>query len=232
MNIIPQEDSTLPTTSPGDMMKRIFFPPKSPASSSHPIGEVSFNNPTTAAVSSSPEASSSARSTTNNTRQQQHVSVDETRQPNDVGDHSSTSSAFSFLRTSNNNNSTNEELQCDHKNATVLYKLLEETKWDDAILRIRTHPIEAQTWIVRRDKKRHEKVLWRLLPLHAAIVFQSPPSVIVSLLEIYPLAASMKDDQGMIPLHLAFRLPKKNESILQLLLVQYPDGVDVKDKKN
>eukprot|EP00977_Amphora_coffeiformis_P004661 scaffold1001_cov169-Amphora_coffeaeformis.AAC.8 len=132
------------------------------------------------------------------------------------------------------NNSTQQqgetELVCDYDTSTtVLYELLEASKWDEARNRCRSHPSEVRTWIVRRDKS--HKVRWKLLPLHAAIIFQSPNAVVSSLLEKYPKAASCPDDQGMLPLHLAFRHKQEDEDLLELLLVQYPKAVLLKDNR-
>ena len=122
------------------------------------------------------------------------------------------------------------ELVCDYDtSATVLYELLEASKWDEARNRCRSHPAEVRTWIIRRDKSYN--VRWKLLPLHAAIIFQSPNAVVSSLLEKYPHAASCPDDQGMLPLHLAFRHKQEDEDLLELLLVQYPKAVLLKDKR-
>ena len=69
------------------------------------------------------------------------------------------------------------------------------------------------------------------MPLHAAIIFQSPNAVVSALLEKFPQAASCPDDQGMLPLHLAFRHKQEDEDLLELLLVQYPKAVLLKDKR-
>lgn len=137
-------------------------------------------------------------------------------------------------RSGNNNNSNtateNEELVCDYDtSATGLYELLESSQWDQARSRCRSHPAEVRTWIVRRDKA--HKIRWKLLPLHAAIIFQSPNEVVSALLDKYPQAASCPDDQGMLPLHLAFRHKQEDEDLLELLLVQYPKAVLMKDKR-
>jgi hypothetical protein len=51
------------------------------------------------------------------------------------------------------------------------------------------------------------------------------------LLEQYPAAASRKDDQGMLPLHLAFRHKQEDEDLLELLLIKYPKAVMIKDRR-
>ena len=134
------------------------------------------------------------------------------------------------LGSSNKMMTGGDELVCDYdSSATVLYELLESSKWDEARRRCQSHPLETRTWIVRRDKS--HKVRWKLLPLHAAIIFQSPNAVVSALLERYPHAASCPDDQGMLPLHLAFRHKQDDEDLLELLLVQYPKAVLLKDKR-
>ena len=124
----------------------------------------------------------------------------------------------------------NVELICDYdKSVTPLYEMLESSEWDKARLRCQMHPEEVQTWIVRRDAT--AKIRWKLLPLHAAVIFQAPVDVVEYLLKVYPVAASQRDDQGMLPLHLAFR-HKQEESLLEILLEQYPQGLSVKDRRD
>jgi hypothetical protein len=123
------------------------------------------------------------------------------------------------------------ESLCDYDtSATMLYELLESSCWEKARSRCRSHPTEVRTWIVRKDKSL--RVRWKLLPLHAAIIFQSPNFVVSALLERYPGAASRKDDQGMLPLHLAFRHKQEDEDLLELLLVQHPKAVMIKDRRD
>ena len=123
------------------------------------------------------------------------------------------------------------ERECDYdNNATTLYELLESSAWEKARIRCRTHPEEVRTWIVRRDKS--SQVRWKLLPLHAAIIFQSPSIVISSILERYPVAATRQDDQGMLPLHLAFRHKQEDEDLLELLLLENPRAVHQKDRRD
>jgi ankyrin repeat protein/phage baseplate assembly protein W len=124
------------------------------------------------------------------------------------------------------------EAVCNYDtNVTTLYELLESSNWEKARSRCRTHPQEVRTWIVRRDVI-SQKVRWKLLPLHAAVIFQSPTFVVSALIDNYPAAVSRRDDQGMLPLHLAFRYKEDNEDLLELLLAQYPKGVLMKDKRD
>lgn len=127
---------------------------------------------------------------------------------------------------------TSGEPTCDYDDGpTILHDYLESSHWEKARVRCRTHPIEVKTWIVRRDLRSHQ-IRWKLLPLHAAIIFQAPTYMISTLLEYYPNATSRPDDQGMLPLHLAFRHYQENsEQLLELLLQQYPAAVRVPDRR-
>lgn len=123
------------------------------------------------------------------------------------------------------------ERLCDYDtNATALYEMLESSNWVAARDRCKTHPEEVRTWIVRKDKSL--KVRWKLLPLHAAIIFQAPTFLISTILGKYASAASRQDDQGMLPLHLAFRHKQDDEDLLELLLVQNPKAVMTRDRRD
>lgn len=125
-----------------------------------------------------------------------------------------------------------EELVCDYDtSATLLYRLLEASKWEEAKRRARSHPEEVQTWIMRRDKKTL-RTRWRLLPLHACIIFQAPSELISLMVDKYPEGVKCQDDQGMLPLHLLFRHKRTSDSdLLNILLTRYEKGVAVKDNK-
>jgi Ankyrin repeats (many copies) len=119
--------------------------------------------------------------------------------------------------------------ECDFdKDPSGLYLELQKKDWNAAIARASSAPVEAKTWVVRKEFD--GKLRWRLLPLHAAIIFKAPEQVIEALLGAYPRSAECKDDQGMLPLHLAFR-NGSSEEIVNLLLVAYPQSIDVKDRK-
>lgn len=124
-----------------------------------------------------------------------------------------------------------KEMSCDYDSTvSSLYSLLEASSWGKSAARCRTHPQEVRTWVVRRDKET-KHVRWRLLPIHAAVIFQSPTSVVEALLEKYPTGITCVDDQGMLPLHLAFRHKKTDDELLHLLLVHHPKGVIARDNR-
>lgn len=62
---------------------------------------------------------------------------------------------------------------------------------------------QAEMWIVRKEP--NGRLKWRILPLHVAIIFRAPYSVIEAILQSSPLSSSKKDDQGMLPLHLIMK---------------------------
>lgn len=154
--------------------------------------------------------------------------VEQSRSQSEAGRGGGTVGRMAPLHTSAVSESQGE-LSCDYdQNVTPLYELLESSHWDQARLRCRTHPEEVQTWIIRKDQNSNTR--WKLLPLHAAVIFQAPLPVIECMLKEFPLAAGKRDDQGMLPLHLAFR-HKQDEGLLVLLLSQYPQGAMVKDRR-
>lgn len=121
----------------------------------------------------------------------------------------------------------NIELVCDYdRSVTQLYEMIESSQWKNACARCHTHPEEVYTWVVRSDA--NGNIRWKLLPLHAAVIFKAPLSLIEDLLRTHPVGAAQRDDQGILPLHLAFR-HKTNEAVIEKLLHQYPSGVFMKD---
>ena len=119
--------------------------------------------------------------------------------------------------------------ECDFdKDPTALYLATQQKDWEVALARAIEAPDEASIWVSRKES--NGKLRWRLLPLHAAIIFKAPESVVEAFLSAYPKGAECKDDQGMLPLHLAFR-NGSTESIVNLLLVAYPKSIDVQDRK-
>lgn len=140
---------------------------------------------------------------------------------------SSSSSVISNLSCSNYSISTRT---CDFdRDATDLYKSIHEKKWTDTVRRAETHPEEVSTWIYRRERN-NGKIRWKLLPLHAALIFAAPKFVIESLVDAYPEGVQCKDDQGMLPLHLAFKM-NSPESIINVIVDAHPLAMVCKDRK-
>jgi hypothetical protein len=95
------------------------------------------------------------------------------------------------------NNSHHSILECDYDaNPTYLYQAVEARQWDHArkVLAGRDARTQCATWVIR--KERDGRLRWRLLPIHACIIFQAPLDVLEKMLQEYPAAAQCKDDQG------------------------------------
>jgi hypothetical protein len=162
-------------------------------------------------------------------------------------------------------------LECDYDVLpTELYKLLEYKQWNKMVHRFEAEELcendedddeqqqqgrslltfQCRVWIVRKES--NGKLKWRILPLHAAMIFQAPVEVVEYILEAFPYAAQCKDDRGMLPLHLAFRNileccssnnNNNNKSstssltttttleIIEELLTAYPEAIWTRDRK-
>lgn len=121
------------------------------------------------------------------------------------------------------------KFECDYdQNPTAIFLNLQKKEWEAAAKKADESVEEARTWVSRKEKG--GKLRWRLLPIHAAIIFKAPENVVETLLAAYPKGAQSKDDQGMLPLHLAFR-HGSSEGTVNLLLVAFPQSVNVQDRK-
>ncbi|KAL3807750.1 hypothetical protein ACHAXA_003379 [Cyclostephanos tholiformis] len=119
--------------------------------------------------------------------------------------------------------------ECDYDvNPTALYLAVQRKDWEAASNLAAVSAQEASTWVSRKEAD--GKLRWRLLPLHAAIIFRAPERAISALLNAFSQGAACKDDQGMLPLHLAFR-NGCDEDVVNLLLMAYPQSIDVQDRK-
>jgi hypothetical protein len=120
-------------------------------------------------------------------------------------------------------------LECDFdKSPTDLYLCLMRKDWSGAIRRCVQRPDEAKTWIYRKEPA--GTLRWKLLPIHAAVIFNAPVPVIDSLLHSFAEGASYKDDQGMVPLHLAIRM-NSDHSVVEKLVAAQPESVKAQDRK-
>ena len=116
-----------------------------------------------------------------------------------------------------------------HKNVTALYTHIEKQRWREVVERCRTHKIEVKTWVSRMDKQK-KNVLWRMLPIHTAILYRAPMYVLIDLIEGFPDGTKSPDDRRMLPVHMACRIVCK-EDVLRLLLKHEPDSVLAEDIK-
>jgi hypothetical protein len=114
------------------------------------------------------------------------------------------------------------------KNPTGLYSALQRKEWDVALACVQKAPHEAKVWISRKETD--GRLRWRLLPLHASVIFMAPIEVVQALLKAYPDGAKAKDDQGMLPLHLSFRMGSP-ESVVTIILGAFPGSLQSNDRK-
>jgi hypothetical protein len=125
-------------------------------------------------------------------------------------------------------------LECDYDtDPTDLYQAIESKDWGQVEQLFSSEPQRTQkqaaTWVTRKET--HGKLRWRLLPIHAAVIFQSPSVIVEKLLHECPEAALAKDDQGMLPLHLAFRTKITDWETIEELISSNPHAIFAKDRK-
>lgn len=119
--------------------------------------------------------------------------------------------------------------ECNYdKTVPELYESIQNKKWTDCARLADLYPEQVRTWVFRFEQ--NGKLRWKMLPLHAAIIFEAPVSVIDALICAYPRAVQSVDDQKMLPIHLALRNGSVKE-VVNMLLVAYPQSINVKDRK-
>lgn len=156
----------------------------------------------------------------------------------DHRDHSAFGDAYSVnsRKSSYSDHRSSRSLQDDEpeadydRGATELYSCIEHKDWDGALNRLELAPVEAKTWVLRREHDGSSKVRWRLLPHHAVCIFRAPLALIEALIEVYPDGPQMKDDQGMLPVHLACR-NGASKGVVLTLLDAFPDSIFIRDRK-
>ena len=93
---------------------------------------------------------------------------------------------------------------------------------------------QASTWVTgTNDRNRqHKSIVWKQLPIHAAICSGAPTSILRGLVKAYPegLQAATTPN-GNLPLHLAIQLNCHSESDILFLLTAFPGALKIKNKK-
>jgi hypothetical protein len=140
-------------------------------------------------------------------------------------------------------------LECDYDSqVTKLYHSIEERHWEEVLYFLETGKwyntsifsafgeqgdspaVQTRTWVTALDEA-SGNVRWCQLPLHAAVTFLAPFSVISQLLKVYPKSVRCADDQDMLPLHYAFRFGAEDD-VLVHLLEQFPQAIGKKAVKD
>lgn len=130
------------------------------------------------------------------------------------------------------------------RNPTGLYVAVHTKNWAMALNRAGAYPREACIWVTKYEEADKptspcakpipimgkRPVRWRMLPLHAAILFGAPIQIIKEIIKANPNACDSPDDQGMNPLHLAFRAGS-TEDVVVALLEACPQAIDALDYK-
>ena len=114
--------------------------------------------------------------------------------------------------------------EVDYEHRTVLFRLILKKDWENAIIRAKSSPDEASTWIVTKGFKGN----LRFLPLHKACVLNPPESLVESLVAAYPEGAKCKDQDGWLPIHCGC-FYGAGQGVVDTLLVAYPKGAQSKD---
>ena len=129
--------------------------------------------------------------------------------------------------------------ECDFDtNPTSLYLAIEDGNWDIVGHLAYNSPKEVRTWVCKRENKKNamakddadkalngggDKIKWRMLPLHAALLFSAPTQTIHSLAQAYPDSCSCKSSpENMLPIHIAIKNGLSVE-IVEILLMYYSD---------
>jgi hypothetical protein len=139
-------------------------------------------------------------------------------------------------------------LECDYDTqVTKLYHSIEERQWEEVLYFLdcgkwynssifsafgeqgESPSVQSRTWVTALDETGN--VRWCQLPLHAAVTFLAPFSVIAKLVEVYPKSVRCADDQDMLPLHYAFRFGAEDDASLHLL-EKFPQAIGKKAVKD
>ena len=142
--------------------------------------------------------------------------------------------------------------ECDYdKGSNALFRALQSKRWSDALGIIETEMksreregcfsthIEvsiqkdevltmAATWIKRMGPGGTTK--WRINPLHAAVIFDAPCSLLEMLIQAYPEGNKLGDDEENLPLHLAYKNGLSRDKI-DILANAYSEGMNKKNRK-
>lgn len=129
-------------------------------------------------------------------------------------------------------------LVADYMEAPKLFQTIQRKNWQAVLYFLRTGSfsfsmmggdmqavqVQAQTWVSKRDESGKE--LWRQLPLHAAVCFGAPATVVDKLITVYPEALKSPDCHGNLPLHLGFIFDASDE-VMALMMKAYPAALHV-----
>jgi hypothetical protein len=126
--------------------------------------------------------------------------------------------------------------EVDYRTSTPLFEALELNDWGNVLFFLRAGKFfsstgtlvncngldkpetQVRTWVHCQDES--GEMMWRQLPLHAAICFAAPLVVIQRLVELYPDALACPDNFGNLPLNLAAKIHGTHSYIFQVVSVR------------
>uniref|UniRef100_A0A7S2YD32 Uncharacterized protein n=1 Tax=Entomoneis paludosa TaxID=265537 RepID=A0A7S2YD32_9STRA len=132
----------------------------------------------------------------------------------------------------------------DYRKVTPLFQNIERENWEGVLTFLSTGrwsnsmlassndhfrspspEIQAKTWVTAYNRRGDPE--WSQLPLHAAISYLAPHVVIQKLCQLYPKGVHCTDNEGMLPIHLAFGFGAQ-DNVLALLLDPFPASINEK----
>lgn len=121
------------------------------------------------------------------------------------------------------------DLEVDYDNkVTDLYHYISLSQWDKAFRALKRNPIEAKTWVIRYNEDDKSGIMWKFLPLHSACARQPPEYIVKALIDSYPSATELCDDQGKFALHYA-AANHASVDVIQLLIEAHPNSATTSD---
>ena len=93
---------------------------------------------------------------------------------------------------------------------------------------------QAATWVTGTNERNRQgkAIMWKQLPIHAAICSGAPTFILRGLVKAYPEGLHAKTTpNGNLPLHLAIQLNCHSESDILFLLTAFPGALKIKNKK-
>ncbi|CAB9504984.1 expressed unknown protein [Seminavis robusta] len=124
--------------------------------------------------------------------------------------------------------------EVDYGTSTPLFEALELNDWGNVLFFLRAGKFiaggtlrtddmddpetQVRTWVHCQDDR--GSVMWRQLPLHAAICLAAPLVVVQRLVEVYPDALACQDSFGNLPLNLAAKLHGTESFVFQVVSIK------------
>ena len=120
--------------------------------------------------------------------------------------------------------------EVDYATSTPLFESLELNDWGNVLFFLRSGKFfssngllvgdshdspetQARTWVHSRDEQGN--VMWRQLPLHAAICLSAPLIIVQRLLHLFPESVGLSDSFGNLPVNLAMKLHGRDSCTFQ-----------------